>query len=1241
MKRKQLLGIVLAAGMLVSGLPAWQTNARAAEMEQPVALTQEMVDEANNSYNEKDAALEFISMSDTHVASYESKKWAFENIDEWAEKIGFDANTVLLDGDVEANEREEQPGNSVRFYTAVEQLIEETFGTLPVQFATGNHDIQANMEKVFDEAGWEQYWHYKSKEGNRYNNFYVNINGFDFITLDYRSASTYDAFLRDTLEEIESREDYDPGKPIFIQIHTGVSGTTTGSYQDIGNTTAYLQKALADWPQAIVMTAHSHYGSEVEDGIYQDNFTVVNNGSMDYLEVDDSRTIENEVLNWVQGNMEDRHYELTCNFISVMEDGSTVIRRFDVTNERWMGIPWVINTEEGKEGFQYTTEKRNKVSPWFEEDAKLSVEEVGETTANLVFDQAVDDQLVEYYKVTVKDFLTNEDASYKVLPENYDYAGDSSYEIPKGVTGSFEAYSRYYLRPYPEQMKFYLSGLEQNTRYRVIVQAYDSFDNASKVEDMVFKTGGESEELPNTLPETIEDGKFVDMNFDNSDLTDSEGKITAKSSGSVTFEDGFKGKAIHIASGSKNYVDLGKNDAMNLDENDSLTMNFWIYSNSANGDSSIISNKNWSSGGNPGWYVGFRLSNLNSVGVNAADGSTRIDYDGYDSFAGNWKMVTVTFDRTEQVTKIYIDGKESANKDLSSIGSMQTDYSVKIGSDGTGNYRCPDFLMDNLQMWNRALTDDEILAIYGTAVYEEDTTDYDAKLNELISQAESMLEEYETAQQGFTYDEEIAARLKEQVEQANTAQTTEEKQVFCAEIAYLMERLESSRQWTFLDKSAFTVAECDSWHGDHGEGDYGESRLYAPEKAIDGNTSTAWHTNWTNSNGEAAYPFPHSIIIDLGDKYELSGIRRLGRGERDYIKDFTVEASNDLELLKAGNGEGKKVQGNFADQEDAVASFGQVLTGRYIKLTIHNTWLMEEEGSEGKQWTYVSELDFTGQKAVQEETEISTAVLKYALELAQTADTDGVISSVADRFQMAVSNGQEILAKVLAGDETVTQAMVDQSWRDIISIMQYLSFKQGDKTDLGKVIEMANGLDLNLYLEESKEGFEDALNIAEKTYADQDAMQTEVDAVWTALLKEMSELRLIPDKDALGALIQSASVLKGENYETESFVQMRAALAQAQNVYTDDRATKEEVEDAAVNLGNALDGLVANAVSTDKTGAQTNSAENSDSVKADETRGKTVKKSVKTGDASSATGASSLAVMGLAAAVLVMRRKRR
>ena len=53
-----------------------------------------MVDEANEQYNDnEDALLEFVSMSDTHVASYESKKWAFQNIEDWSEEIGFHAQT--------------------------------------------------------------------------------------------------------------------------------------------------------------------------------------------------------------------------------------------------------------------------------------------------------------------------------------------------------------------------------------------------------------------------------------------------------------------------------------------------------------------------------------------------------------------------------------------------------------------------------------------------------------------------------------------------------------------------------------------------------------------------------------------------------------------------------------------------------------------------------------------------------------------------------------------------------------------------------------------------------------------------------------------------------------------------------------------------------------------------------------------------------------------------------------------
>ena len=212
-------------------------------------------------------------------------------------------------------------------------------------------------------------------------------------------------------------------------------------------------------------------------------------------------------------------------------------------------------------------------------------------------------------------------------------------------------------------------------------------------------------------------------------------------------------------------------------------------------------------------------------------------------------------------------------------------------------------------------------------------------------------------------------------------------------------------------------------------------------------------------------------------------------------------------------------------------------------------------------------------KSEVEET-LSTAVLEYALELAASADTEGVVASVADRFNTAVANGQAILDRVYAGDYTVTQAMVDQSWNDIISMMQYLSFKQGDKSDLEAVIRMAESLDLSKYIESTLEGFDEALAAANDVYADGDAMQDEVDAAWKALLKEMSEMRLTPNKDALAALIQSASGLDEAAYEADSFAAMKTALAAAEDVYADENATEEDVATATSELQGALAALV-------------------------------------------------------------------
>ena len=201
---------------------------------------------------------------------------------------------------------------------------------------------------------------------------------------------------------------------------------------------------------------------------------------------------------------------------------------------------------------------------------------------------------------------------------------------------------------------------------------------------------------------------------------------------------------------------------------------------------------------------------------------------------------------------------------------------------------------------------------------------------------------------------------------------------------------------------------------------------------------------------------------------------------------------------------------------------------------------------------------------------LDTQVLESALELAAEADTEGVIPSVAERFGQIYASAQSVLERAQAGDSEITQAMVDQSWHDLINIMQYLSFKQGNKTNLEKVIEVADGIDLDKYLSTGKDEFTAALEAARTVMDDADAMQAEVDTAWENLLKAIADLRLKPSKELLEALIQTAEGMSLENVETGVADTFTAALAQAKSVYADSDAGEKEVSAAVENLQNAI-----------------------------------------------------------------------
>lgn len=251
---------------------------------------------------------------------------------------------------------------------------------------------------------------------------------------------------------------------------------------------------------------------------------------------------------------------------------------------------------------------------------------------------------------------------------------------------------------------------------------------------------------------------------------------------------------------------------------------------------------------------------------------------------------------------------------------------------------------------------------------------------------------------------------------------------------------------------------------------------------------------------------------------------------------------------------------------------------------------------------------------------LDTDLLEYTIGLASSADLTDVVPAVVERFNAAFSSAQEILEKAKAGDPSITQEMIDESWRELISVMQYLSFRQGDKSDLEKVVAMAEELDLDKYLDEGKDAFEAALANAQAVLADENAMQDSVDPAWRELLKAMSELRLKPDKSALEDLIAQAQGLNEADYEETSFRAMLSVLAEVQAVYDDSSAAQDEIDAAAEKLQAALDGLTAKADAPAGTDGSQNAGDAQDTAGGEKQTGADSGQADESGESKTAAG---------------------
>ena len=106
------------------------------------------------------------------------------------------------------------------------------------------------------------------------------------------------------------------------------------------------------------------------------------------------------------------------------------------------------------------------------------------------------------------------------------------------------------------------------------------------------------------------------------------------------------------------------------------------------------------------------------------------------------------------------------------------------------------------------------------------------------------------------------------------------------------------------------------------------------------------------------------------------------------------------------------------------------------------------------------------------------------------------------------------------------------------------------------------------------EAFSAAYAKAQEVLADGNAMQDEVDSAYEALMEAMMNLRMKPNKDILNDLIEQVEGMDLSGYTADSVNALQNALAAAQAISTNEKATQDEVDAAVENLAAAKAALV-------------------------------------------------------------------
>lgn len=167
---------------------------------------------------------------------------------------------------------------------------------------------------------------------------------------------------------------------------------------------------------------------------------------------------------------------------------------------------------------------------------------------------------------------------------------------------------------------------------------------------------------------------------------------------------------------------------------------------------------------------------------------------------------------------------------------------------------------------------------------------------------------------------------------------------------------------------------------------------------LDDNPSTIWHTAWAGTSLDVQW-----IDISLAEKQQVAGLRYLPRqagGVNGIITGYEIYVSSDGGQTYTKVSEGEWSQNSVWK----IAEFDAV-EATNVRLQVTSA----VSDTEGKAFASAAEIRLMAPAQEPEEPaepeEISTAVLEYALELAQAVDTEGVIGFCCGNLRQYEGSG--------------------------------------------------------------------------------------------------------------------------------------------------------------------------------------------------------------------------------------------